>query len=194
MKNVFKLSLLLLLLVTGVKMEAAEDIDVRVTEDRVLTVELEDVEKGTVLLFQGKNGEILYKDSLQLNGYYKKAFNLEVIPNGVYYLNLEGESSIRRTEVTKTAEGLKLTGKTSGIIFKPCYKVEESMVKVFLTNPEEKKAQFTVFDKRGQLVTSMDYNESIVSKTFDFSGVPAGEYTINVNVGGRTFSKKLKIG
>lgn len=194
MKNVFKLSVLLLLFVTGVKMEAAEDVDVRVTEGKVLTVELEDVIKGTVLLIQGKNGEILYKDSLQLNGYYKKAFNLEVIPNGVYYLNLEGENSIRRTEVTKTAEGLKLTGKSSGIIFKPCYKVEESMVKVFLTNPEEKKALFTVFDREGRLVTSMNYNDSVVRKTFDFSGVPAGDYTINVNVGGRTFSKKLKIG
>ena len=182
-----------LLLVMGVEMKAADDFDVRVSGNQMLTVELDKVEKGTILFFEDKNGEVLFQDRLANNGHYSKAFNLEVIPAGVYYLKLEKENSIQTTEVTKSQQGLKLSGKSSSIVFKPCFKVENKLVRVFLTNPGESTAYFNVYDRNGNLVHSLAYDDLVVNRTFDFSKVPAGEYIISVKVGGNTFHRTVKL-
>jgi hypothetical protein len=193
MKNVFKLSLLVFLLVSG-GAKAADELDVKVTEKRTITIELDNNTKGTVLLFRGKNGEILFRDSLQLMGHYKRSLDLEVIPNGVYLLSLERENSILTREVVKSPEGVELTGNPSQITFKPCFRVMEREVKVFLTNPGQKTAYFEVYDNNGELVTTVTNRESVIKKSLDFSRVPAGDYIIKVRVGEHTFFKNLKFG
>lgn len=194
MKNVFKLLVVVVLLLANVEVKAADGFDVKVSNDQILTVELAEGEKGAILFFQDKKGEILFKDNLLFDDNYKKNFNLEVIPNGVYFLILEKENSIQTTEVTKTVSGLELTGKTSKTIFKPQFKVEKNLVKVFLTNPGMKEASFQVYDKKGVLVNTITYDDLVVNKTFDFSKVPAGKYTITVQVEGRTFTKEFNVG
>lgn len=194
MKNVCKLLALAVLLLTGIEVKAADKFDVKVSSDRFLTVELEEGEEGAILFFQDKNGEILFKDSLLLSDHYKKTFNLEVIPNGVYYLNLEKENSVLTAEVTKTASGLELTGKSSKVVFKPQFRVEKNLVKVFLTNPGLGEASFKIYDRKGDLVNTLTFNDLVVNKTFDFSKVPAGTYTITIKVEGRSFSKEFNVG
>lgn len=190
MKNVLNLAVLLLM-VSEVK--AADGFDVKVSNDRTLIVQLEKGEKGAILSFLGKDGEVLFKDSLLLNDVYRKTFNLEVIPNGVYYLSLEKENSILTTEVTKTSAGLELTGKSSKIIFKPRFKVEKDLVRVFLTNPAKTEASFKVYDRGGTLLDTVLYKDLVVSKTFDFSKLPNGMYYITVKVDGRSFYKEIEI-
>lgn len=194
MKNVFKFLVVVVLLLANVEVKAADGFDVKLSNNQILTVELAEGEKGAILFFQDKKGEILFKDNHLLNDNYKKTFNLEVIPNGVYFLILEKENSIQTTEVTKTVSGIELTGNSSKTIFKPQFKVEKNLVKIFLTNPAMKEASFEVYDKKGFLVNTITYDDLVVNKTFDFSKVPAGKYTITVKVEGRSFTKEVNVG
>lgn len=193
MKNVFKLSLLVLLLVTG-RAKAADELEVKVTEKRTLTIELDNITIAAVLQLQGRKGEILFRDSLQSQGYYQRTFDLEVIPNGVYLVSLENENRVLTREVVKSIHGVELSGNPSETIFKPCFKVLESQVHVFLTNPGKKIAYFDVYDERGDLVTTITNRGSVIRKKLDFSQVPGGEYIIKVRVGEHTFSKNVKLG
>ena len=193
MKNVFRLFLLVLLLVS-VGAKAADELEVKVTAKRTITIELDNLTTGAVLLFQGKNGEILFRDSLQSQGHYKRTFDLEVIPNGIYLVSLERENSVLTREVVKSNEGVELNGNPSQIIFKPYFKVIEREVQIFLTNPGKKPAYFDVYDKQGNRVTSVTNRGKMIQKRLDFSQVPAGEYTIKVRVGERTFTKNVNLG
>lgn len=194
MKDVLKICGMAALLLVSTKVKAAEGFDVKISGNRILTVELDETEEGAILFFQNKNGEILFRDSLFLKEGYTKAFDLEVVPNGTYYLSLEKECSILTTEIRKTALGLTLKEKSSPVVFKPQFLVENDSVKVFLTNPGLKEASFEVYDSNGSLIDTIVYDDLVVKKTFDFSRVPTGEFTIIVRVNGKTFSRKMSVG
>ncbi len=53
---------------------------------------------------------------------------------------------------------------------------------------------FNVYDAQGILVGFVKTKNSEVRKTLDFSLMPAGEYTVDVKVNGRNFSKKIILG
>lgn len=194
MKNVMRMSVLVFLLVTGFKVKAAEVIDIKVKDNQIILVELGKVEKGTVIILQDIMGTTLFKDSLVSSNGYRKSLDLEVIPRGVYFLHLETEKSILSSKIVKTAKGISIEGKSSGITFKPCFEVMEDKVLVFLSNLNESTISLEIYDAGGELLNTINNSGSILKKTLDFSKVPAGEYTINIKMENRTFRKKITVG
>lgn len=193
MKNVLNMSMLVIFLLAGGYAKASGNLDVRVTDNQNLLVELGKVEEGTVLLLQDKNGEILFKDSILAKNSYRKILNLEVIPMGTYFFSLEKENRIQFTVLVKDSAGLKIKEDVSGVVFKPCYKMENDMVNFFLTNPKGERIEITVYDETGIEVGSTTSSNTVVEKTFDFSKVPAGNYMLQVNTKDRNFSKRLAV-
>jgi len=108
MKNALKISLLVLLLNTGSMMQAAEDLDIKVLDSQNLRVELNGGSQGNILLIKDKFGKVLFRDSITTNLTYQKTFNMELVPNGIYYMNLDNESRIQTTVIVKTNSGLDI--------------------------------------------------------------------------------------
>lgn len=194
MKNVLRIVFLVVLLLVGNFAEASEGFGVRMTEEQVLLVELAETKQGAVLILEDKNGNILFRDSITSQGSYKKRLHLELIPKGIYYLNLEKENRILSTILLKNNTGVAIQENSSGIIFKPCYKIEKGKVKFFLTNPGEKNVRIIVYDLKGELIGSTSGSGAVIRKTFDFSGVPGGKYILHVKTENRSFLKKLTVG
>jgi hypothetical protein len=192
MKNVFKVTLLVILLNTGFKMEAAEDLDIKVLDSQNLMVELNSGSKGNVLLLKDKFGKVLFRDSITTNSFYNKTFNLELVPNGIYYLNLDNESRIQTTIIAKTNSGLEIE-KESGFVFKPLYKIEDKLVRILFTNSEQKKTFLKVYDSSGILIGNLTSKEVVLKKTLDFSNVPSGKYRIEIGINGQNFTKEVNL-
>lgn len=190
MKNAVKISLLVILLNTGFMMEAAEDLGIKVLDSQNLMVELNSGSKGNVLLLKDKFGKVLFRDSITTNATYQKTFNLELVPNGIYYLNLDNEYRIQTTVIAKANSGLEIE-KESGFIFKPSFKIKDKQVRVLLTNPEQKKTFLKVYDSSGILVGNLTSKESVLKKTIDFSNVPSGKYRIEIGINGQNFKKEV---
>lgn len=184
--------MLVLLLVSG-RAKAADDLEVKVTEKKTITIELNNLTADAVLLFRGSNGEVLFRDSLQLKGDYSRTLDLEVIPNGIYLISLEREDNVLTREVVKSTKGVEITGTPSKIIFKPSFNIMEREVQVFLTNPGKKTSYFDVYDKEGELVTTIINHGSVVQKSLDFSKMPAGEYVIKVRVADYIFIRNFEL-
>jgi sRNA-binding regulator protein Hfq len=192
MKNAVKISLLVILLNTGFMMEAAEDLGIKVLDSQNLMVELNSGSQGNVLLLKDKFGKVLFKDSITTNSTYHKTFNLELVPNGIYYLNLDNESRIQTTVIAKTNYGLEIE-KESGFVFKPIFKIKDKQVRVLLTNPEQKKTFLKVYDSYGILVGNLNSKEAVLRKTIDFSNVPSGKYRIEIGINGQNFTKEVNL-
>ncbi len=192
MENVFKKALLVLTLSTGFMMEATEDLDVRVVDNQNLKVELNKGEKGDILLLKDIFGKVLFKDSIGRRVSYKKLFNLELVPNGIYYLNLDKEGSLLVTSIKKTENGLEID-KSSRFVFKPCFEIENRQVKFFLSNPKKMNAKMKVYDSNGVLVGNLSSRELVLKKTLDFSNVPSGIYSVEITIDDQKFFKELKI-
>lgn len=189
-----RMSVLVLLLVTGFKVKAAEGIDVKVKDNQIILVELEKVEKGTVIILQDVMGTTLFKDSLVSSDGYRKSLDLEVIPQGVYFLHMETEKSILSSKIVKTSKGISIEEESSEITFKPCFKVIDDTVLVFLSNPTKATISLEVYDAGGELLNTINNSSSILKKTLDFSKVPAGDYSINIKMKNRSFRKTITVG
>ncbi|MFD1095798.1 hypothetical protein [Salegentibacter chungangensis] len=191
MKKVSRTLILVLLLVTSFNIYAAKDWDVKVSEEQHLVVELDSNLTGAVVSLQDLKGNILYKEVLS-NDRFSKQFDFELLPEGTYYLKLDKKEGVLRTEVKKSAYGITVSDKTD-IVFKPVFKVEGDLVKVFLHNNRNVKTSMEVTDAYGEVVGVSSDRRQVFKRTLDFSEVPAGEYTVSFMVGEEIFSKKLYI-
>ncbi len=191
MKNVMRMLGVVILLLSGICAKASDSLSVRVKDNHNLLINLQEVSEGTELLFKDNRGEVLFRDSIKSNESYRKILNLEVIPMGTYYFSLERENRIEVTVLEKDWEGLEIKEDVSGVVFKPNYKVENERVEFFLTNPKRNKIQVRVYDEVGVEVGSVSSSDAVVTKTLDFSKVPAGNYFLKVNTKDGNFSKKL---
>lgn len=191
MKNVVKFFLVAMLLNTGV-MEASENLDIKVLDSQNLLVELNSGSTEDVLLIKDKFGKVLFKDIIPTNSTYQKTFNLELVPNGIYHLNLDNESRIQTTVIVKTNSGLEIE-KKSEFVFKPWFKIKDKLVRVQLTNPEQTKTFLNVYDSSGILVGNLNSKEVVLKKTLDFSKVPSGKYRIVIDSNGQKFTKEVNL-
>ncbi|CAM4133194.1 T9SS type A sorting domain-containing protein [Gillisia limnaea] len=192
MKNEFKNALLVLALCIGFMMEAAEDLDVKVLDNQNLMVAINRSDKGDVLLLKDTFGKVLFKDSIGKMEPYQRTFNFELVPNGIYYLNLDKEGSLLVTTIKKTENGLEID-ELSGFVFKPCFEIEKRQVRLFLSNPKKMKAVMKVYDSNGVLVGNLYSRELVIKKTFNFSHVPSGIYRVEIKIDDQKFFKELEI-
>lgn len=182
----------LVLMMTGGVFAKNPGLELSVKEKQVLVVELDQVEAGSFLLLEDVAGEILFKNDLT-NGNYETSLDFKVIPVGTYFLTFENDRYIRTSVIEKTRSGLEVK-KQPEVAFKPCFKVENNSVLVFLTNPGEKSTSLTILDAEGRVVGKAKDQEYIFTRTLDFSAMPAGEYTITLRTGKHSFKHKVNLG
>ncbi len=192
MKNLIKQSVFAGLLWFGMTSVTANNLKVEIFENQII-VELNNDPGGSTLYFKDQRGEILYREHLKPSSTYRKNLSLEVIPSGTYYLNLDFENKILSTVIIKNENGIRIQGRNSRIIFKPCFKVDGKKVSIFLTNTENKNSQVLIYDSNGILMESLATGSQDLRKTFDFSQVPPGDYLIQVKWGKHNYDKKIRI-
>ncbi len=193
MKKLSRFAVAVFLFLFTFHARAGKDVEVKIQEEQNLVVEFENMQSSAFLSFRDQKGEILFQDSLTNNKPYRTTLNLEVLPKGIYYLDIEKDFVIHSSIIIKNEDGLVFKGDSSKTVFKPRLKVDKEMVMVFLNNPEMENTRMEVYDSRGNLVCSFKDSRDIFKKTLDFSEVPKGEYTIKFQKGTRTFTEKILI-
>ena len=194
MKKLLNILILVAGLTAGYGANTVDDLGLRVKEENILLVEVDNVQKGDFVYFSDEAGEILFKDEPELGDAYTTSLDLETLPVGTYYMNIDKQSFILTTKVEKTRNGVIIEDESPKTFFKPLFKVEENLVKVFMTNPSKTITLIKVYDSKGNLVTTIKDKVVNLSKTLNFSNVPSGEYTIKLQTGKNTFSKIVEIG
>lgn len=192
MKKVINIILVTVGLTFGNAAYAAGELDLMIKENKTLVVNLDDVERGDLLFLTNKAGEILFKDSILLDEPYSKSLNMEIVPRGTYYLNLEKEDHIQTSVIEKTEQGIVIRDDFRRTFFKPCFKEEGRQVIVFLTNPGESLTRLEVKDAQGTLVANERDSKYNFIRVLDFSEVPSGDYTISIHNGDKLYERVVK--
>ncbi|HIB36231.1 hypothetical protein [Mesonia sp.] len=191
MKKTIKTFVLSLLLVVGYNAQAAKSFDVEVAKNQILMVELNDAQEGDMLTLLDTEGKVLFKEA-QLSSKFQKSLSFELVPDGTYYLHLEDSNSVYSREITKTGSSISVN-KDSRIIFKPTFKQVEKQVRLSFTNPNKENTQVFIYDEKGNIISSLENNDLVLKKTFDFSKIANGNYTVAVLAGSRSFYKNVTI-
>ncbi len=143
---------------------------------------LKNVKAGNQLTIKDSNGIILYKESIEVNGIYKKGFDLSALPNGKYVFELEKDIEINTIPFSVESNKVFFNKKDESTYFKPFIKQVDNLV--FLTMLDlNKKATtinvYAVFEGEAKLRYSETIeNAQVIEKAFKLE---KGNYKIEIN-------------
>ncbi|UZO79797.1 hypothetical protein NBT05_12645 [Aquimarina sp. ERC-38] len=194
MKNWIKNVGVLVLLFASMAMKADDGLSIEINNISFVNVSLTNVEKGDKLILTDQSDVVLYNITLEASNQFRKYFNLHNVPNGTYYVEIENQKYIKKTPIIKTDNGVSLQEGSEVTVFKPQIEVADKVLKVLFVNTELKPFTLSVYDKSGILLSTSKINEKeVLTKTFDFTTMPKGVYSVNVDVDDKSFSKSFSI-
>lgn len=192
-KTVRNLVVVLLLLVT-LKSTASDELDLKVSKEQNLIVEVQKIEKGANISLQTENGEVLFKDRFFNEESYLKILDFTDLLDGTYILKLDKEYSISTSIIKKTDKNISVDDNSYKFIFKPLYSVSGDQVSLYFANPEENKVEIEIFDKFGVPVGTIKSKDLVVKRKLDFSKVPPGKYTVEIRTKTGNFTNTVVVG
>lgn len=143
---------------------------------------LENVKEGNLLSIKDSYGIILYKESIEVDGIYKKGFDLTELPDGDYVFELEKDLEIKTIPFTVVLNAVSFNKKDEATYFKPFIKQEKDLV--FLTklnlNLEATTIKvYAIFNGEYKLRHSEKIeNIQVIEKVFQLE---KGNYKIEIN-------------
>ncbi|WP_298540796.1 hypothetical protein [uncultured Aquimarina sp.] len=194
MKRVINLCLLALVITTSNIANAAGRVSVEINNSSMVTVSLTEVVKGEKLFLKDYYGEILFNVTLEATPNYQKYFNLNNVPDGVYFVETESLYEVKVTPLLKNKKGVSLINTSAVTVFKPLVSVENDLMKVMFNNTEKAPVDLIIYDSEWRVLEEIiGYEKALLKKTYDFSKMPKGEYQLHFSLKDRTFIKKVSI-
>ncbi|MBQ4821955.1 hypothetical protein [Aquimarina sp. MMG016] len=195
MRRVINLCVLICAVVFSTSMKAADVLSVKIGTASTIHVSLSNAAIGQQLYLKSYEGDILFNVTLQPEKTFVKSFDLELLQDGIYFVETETEFEIKVTPVLKNNKGVALINNSVTTIFKPAIDKDNGMINVMFTNAEKSQVNLYIYDKEDVLLHEevISKNEDIIKRSFDFSKVPSGEYKVYFKLKDRTFIERVSI-
>ncbi len=162
--------------------------------DKVAEVTFEKVEKGFTLTLKDNRSEVLYTETMEQSGSYSKRFDLTLLPDGVYYFELDSKDAIKVVPVQVKGTTATFITEEERNILKPEVRVSDGLVYLSKESKDHKSVIIDVYYEGQDLA----YSEKIkkgnnVNRVYDFSNSKKGVYVIVMRSEGRTFTNRVLI-
>ncbi len=195
MKRVINLSLFVCAILFSTMVKASDILSVKIENSSTINVSLSNISKGQKLYLKDYSGTILFNVTLDAMPSYTKYFNMNTVEDGIYFVETETEFDIKVTPVLKNIKGVSLINNSAITVFKPKILVENTKVRVLFTRTEKSPLSVSIYDIDGFKVFNekVDDDTLIFQRSYDFSEVPYGKYTIHFVLKDRTFIKEVSI-
>ena len=164
-------------------------------ENNVTNMRFENVAQGSSLTIKDENGLVLYNESIEQSGDYKKGFDLTSLPNGDYFFELNSELKIVVIPFRVDSSEVVFDKESEESIYKPVVRTKDNMVYVSRTVIEQTPLTYKIYYADNyDLVHTAKFEELEEVKTaFDFSAAKKGNYVFVFESKGRKFTKNVKI-
>lgn len=159
-------------------------------------INLDNVKEGQRLLIKSATGTILYRESIEKTGLYKKAFDLTALPNGDYFFELDKDQEITIIPFVVKASEVIFDKEGEVSIFKPSIRVKDNYLMVNKLSQNEAPAKIEIFYDSGkyELIHSEEVSETqIIQKTFELLKNVKGNYKVVFKTEGRVFVNYFKV-
>lgn len=160
-------------------------------------VTLNDVKEGNLFTIKDENGLILYKESIQQNGLYKKGFDLTSLPDGSYFFELDKDMEIKTIPFTVKKSEVVFNKDNEETIFKPSTVVKQDLLFVSKLALEGEELEISIYQESNSFYSTpyeLIHTETIsntkkIERVFKFVDFREGQYKIVYKTEGKTFVK-----
>ena len=194
MKNTINNFVVAIMLLVSFSSSATDGVNLKVENQYDLIVDIQKTEYGSELSLLNQNAEVIFRDQLDEDARFSKKFNFDSLDDGEYLLVLDKKYCKSTTVITKVKDQIKIDHANYKFAFKPCFKIVDDQVVVYMPNLSESKLSVEVFDKNGIKVGNFETREPELRKAFDFSEVDSGKYTFIIETSEDSFEQTIEIG
>ncbi|TMM56012.1 hypothetical protein FEE95_15325 [Maribacter algarum] len=147
--------------------------------EKSLNFEMDTTSEQTIVSIIDTNGEIIYTEKIATGNIYSKKFNLQNLPEGNYFL--EVESSMKETIFGFTVNDSKIMIREKKENVKPIFRQKDGRVFLNLLNLQKDAVKIAVMDSEGRSIFQETItDEMLIEKTFNFKNAFEDSYTILV--------------
>ena len=194
MKNTINNFVVAIMLLVSFSSSATDGVNLKVENQYDLIVDIQKTEYGSELSLLNQNAEVIFREQLDEDARFSKKFNFDSLDDGEYLLVLDKKYCKSTTVITKVKDQIKIDHANYEFAFKPCFKIVDDQVVVYMPNLSESKLSVEVFDKNGVKVGNFQTRETELRKAFDFSEVDSGKYTFIIETSEDSFEQTIEIG
>ena len=136
----------------------------------------------------------LYNESYRNNNSYVKGFDLEPLPDGQYFLEIESNETIEKFSLSIRNNWLSIDQESRLVVHKPRVTQKGGKVDVALLNSPDSTLKLSILDKANEVIfQEIVADNGNLSRRYDISQLDPGYYTVLIEVAGRNFRESIYI-
>ena len=196
MKNLLKISLLSVALLSSVVAFSSNKINIKIASKaaKVLMLTIDEVTSGETINIRDYEGEILFSDTIKDSGIYFKTLSVYELPTGMYFIENITDEKISVTPIMVNEKEVKLMKAYEETYLAPEITLEGDTLKVLVSNDSNALVSISVYDNNGTLLNKAEtYNNKLILGSYDVSELPYDSLIISVAKGDYSFVKELDI-
>lgn len=160
---------------------------------------LDNVREGQRLWIKSQSGTILYKESIDKSGAYRKEFDLTSLPNGNYFFELEKDVEIQIIPFSVASNNVTFSKEKEVKIFKPVVRTKESKLLVSKLSLDLQPLSVDIYyeapDGAGfeRIHSEKIENTKVIEKIYVLDNNKPGNYKIVTKSDGRVYTQMFTI-
>jgi len=196
MKKISKLSLMLVMTLLAMNVHAGTvdfTIDVKKEQGKKVTFALNTVDVVNITIYDAED-KLVHSEEVNSKKNFNRTYDLNALPEGSYFLEVESDSKILRYEISVAKETASLSAKAISEEDKPAatFLYKDGLVWVNIINLNQSPVYINIINKDGdEVYNSVKLTDQNVTKVFDVNNIENEKYTFVMTYKDKTFSKTL---
>lgn len=154
--------------------------------DKSITIKTSNWKSDAVnVIIKDIDGATLLSENLNTNK-TGRVYNLKNLPAGTYSIEMSDDLRITTQAFTLNKDAVVID-KAVETFYKPVFVSSDNTVDLNLMNLGN-NVSIKITDRQNNTYLDQKEQETSINKRFDVSSLPAGTYTMSINMDGRTFS------
>ena len=194
MKTILKFRLVLAVVLTAVGAHAGNAdfyLHVKKEQGKTIRFTLNDVKQSNLSIIDADE-KVVYTENAAGKEGVTRSYNLNELPTGTYFLEVETSAKIARYEIKVSDKAAVLSKKAIRETYKPVLKADKGFVTLNIANTEKSAVGVKIYDSNENEVYSETLkNASSVNKRFDVSNLNGDNYTFVMTYDNKSFVESV---
>ncbi|MDO6758890.1 hypothetical protein Q4566_01660 [Tamlana sp. 2_MG-2023] len=168
-----------------------------IVEGNNTTLTLNYAKQGSAVSIKDTNGSVLYTETIETTGRYKKNFDLTFLPDGNYLFEVDKDLEINEIPFTLNSGVAVFNKNEEKVVYKPFLRVSNDLVYISKLNLDNEDLDVNIyFTKNNSMNSQLVVSEKIkstnnIEKVYKLEDLGQGRYKIVLNSAGRTVEKNI---
>ncbi len=160
---------------------------------KAVIIDFENVKEGHLLSVIDNDGNVIYSETLSVNGNFEKMYNFDALMNGKYTLELEKDFEIQVRPFQIKDNAILFDNSEEYTYFKPYISTDKNLLKISQLNLNSQPITIKIFYEDELIYIENIKNQNMIKRAFRLSSKLYGDYRAEISNEKQTFVQNFEI-